>query len=89
MLLSYQRTVAASSTRDSFPARHVTDENPRTFWVAAANRPGEWLTIDLGRAFDVKAIQVNYTDYRSGLFGTVPSSVGPSENSLGGAPHSP
>jgi hypothetical protein len=48
----------------------VTDENPRTFWVARANRPGEWLTIDLGRAFDVKAIQVNYADYKSGLFGT-------------------
>jgi len=48
----------------------VTDENPRTFWVARANRPGEWLTVDLGRPMEIRAIQVNYADYKSGLFGT-------------------
>jgi hypothetical protein len=56
--------------RDTFPASNVTDENPRTFWVAGQNRPGESLTLDLGRAYDVKAIQVNYADYKSGLYGT-------------------
>jgi xylan 1,4-beta-xylosidase len=70
MLLSYRKTVSASSALDSFPASRVTDENPRTFWVARRNRPGEWVTIDLGRAYDVKAIQVNYADYKSGLYGT-------------------
>ena len=70
MLLSYQKAATASSVRDTFPAGGVTDENPRTFWVARDNRPGEWLSIDLGRAFDVKAIQVNYADYKSGLYGT-------------------
>ena len=70
MLLSYRKPVSASSVLDSFPPERVTDENPRTFWVGRANKPGEWLTIDLGRAFDVKAIQVNYADYKSGLFGT-------------------
>jgi len=70
MLLSYRKSVAASSARDSFPARAVTDENPRTFWVAAKNKPGEWLTVDLGREYDVKAIQVDYADYQSGLYGT-------------------
>lgn len=71
MLLSYRKAVTASSAAsDSFPAAHVTDENPRTFWVARDNRPGEWLTLDLGSAFDVKAVQVNYADYRSGLYGT-------------------
>jgi len=68
--LSYRKPVTASSTRDGFPAGDVTDENPRTFWVAAQNRPGEWLTLDLGRAYDVKAVQVNYADYKSGLYGT-------------------
>jgi hypothetical protein len=48
----------------------VTDENPRTFWVAAKNHPGEWLTLDLGRTYELRAIQVNYADYKSGLFGT-------------------
>jgi hypothetical protein len=70
MLLSYRKPVTASSARDSFPARAITDENPRTFWVAGRNRPGEWLIVDLGRVFDVKAIQVNYADYESGLYGT-------------------
>jgi hypothetical protein len=70
MLLSYHKSVNASSVRDSFPASNVTDENPRTFWVAAQNRPGESLTSDLGRPENVKAIQVNYADYKSGLYGT-------------------
>jgi hypothetical protein len=70
MLLSYRKPATASSTRDTFPASRVTDENPRTFWVAAQNRPGEWVTIDLGRVYDVKAIQVDYADYKSGLYGT-------------------
>ena len=70
MLLSYRKVVTASSVRDSFAASRVTDENPRTFWVAGQNRPGEWLTIDLGRVYDVKAIQINYADYKSGLYGS-------------------
>jgi hypothetical protein len=70
MLLSYRKSVTASSARDSFPAANVTDENPRTFWVARQPRAGEWLTVDLGNSYDLKAIQVNYADYQSGLFGT-------------------
>ena len=70
MLLSYHKAVTASSARDSFPASNITDEDNRTFWVARENRPGESLTIDLGRSYEVKAIQVNYADYKSGLYGT-------------------
>jgi hypothetical protein len=68
MLLSYRKPAAASSVRDTFAVRNVTDENPRTFWVAEANEPGPWLTIDLLKAYDVKALQVNYTDYRSNIY---------------------
>jgi xylan 1,4-beta-xylosidase len=70
MLLSYRKPVTASSARDSFPAANVTDENPRTLWVTRRNRAGEQLTVDLGRVYAVKAIQVNYSDYQSGLYGT-------------------
>lgn len=70
MLLSYRKPVTSSSTRDSFPASNVSDENPRTFWVARQNRAGEWLTLDLGHPYDIRAMQVNYADYKSGLFGT-------------------
>ena len=59
---------AALSVRDTFPADRVTDENPRTFWVATQNKPGESLTIDLQKLHEVKAIQVNYTDYKSDIF---------------------
>jgi xylan 1,4-beta-xylosidase len=70
MLLSYRKAVMASSTRDSFPVRNVTDENPRTFWVAKQNRSGEWLAVDLGRSYDIRAVQVNYADYKSGKYGS-------------------
>jgi xylan 1,4-beta-xylosidase len=70
MLLSYRKTATASSQRDSFPAVNVTDENPRTLWVAVNNRPGEWLQVDLGAVRKVRAIQINYADYKSGLYGT-------------------
>jgi hypothetical protein len=72
MLLSYRKPVTASSTMDEFAADRVTDENPRTFWVASANKAGESLTVDLGSAKTVRAVQVNYADYKSGRFADAP-----------------
>ena len=68
MLLSYRKRATASSVRDTFVAANVTDENPRTFWVAQRNARDQWLTVDLQGVFDVRAVQVNYTDYRSNIF---------------------
>ncbi|GAC1433437.1 MAG: family 43 glycosylhydrolase [Thermoanaerobaculia bacterium] len=68
MLLSYRKPVTASSTREGFVASNVTDENPRTFWVAGTSSAGEWITIDLKQEYDVKAVQVNFTDYKSNIF---------------------
>jgi hypothetical protein len=68
MLLSYRKPATASSARDSFPASRVTDEDRSTFWVAARNRPGEWLTVDLGGEREVRAVQVNYVDFQSDIF---------------------
>ncbi|MBI2924512.1 MAG: family 43 glycosylhydrolase [Verrucomicrobia bacterium] len=68
MLLSYRKPVTASSYRAVFAAANVTDENPRTFWVADSNKAGEWLTLDLGRPGEVCAVQVNFTDYKAGLY---------------------
>jgi len=68
MLLSYRKPGTSSSVQDTFPAINVTDENPRTFWVAKSNQTGEWLTIDLQGEYEVKALQVNYTDYKSNIF---------------------
>ena len=72
MLLSYKKPASASSTLSDFAASNLTDENPRTIWVAAANRPGETVTVDLGREDEVRALQVNFADYKSGRFGDAP-----------------
>ena len=68
MLLSYRRPCFSSSAVGGYPASNVTDENPRTFWVAWTNRPGEWISVDLGQVCTVRAVQVNFTDFRSGIF---------------------
>jgi hypothetical protein len=72
MLLSYRKPVQASSIRRGFGTAAVTDEDPRTFWVAAANTPGQTLTVDLGREDVVRAVQVNFADYQSGRFADAP-----------------
>ena len=68
MLLSYRKPATASSVRDSFPTSNITDENNRTFWVARTNSADEWVAVDLQREYDVKAIQVSYTDYQNVIF---------------------
>ncbi|HWU93114.1 MAG TPA: family 43 glycosylhydrolase [Sphingomicrobium sp.] len=72
MLLSYHKPVVASSTRKGFGTAAVADENPRTFWVAAANTPGQTLTMDLGTEDTVRAVQVDFADYHSGRFADAP-----------------
>ena len=72
MLLSYRKAATASSTMAEFAADRVTDEDPRTFWVAAQNKAGETLTVDLGAQKTVRALQVNYADYKSGRFADAP-----------------
>jgi hypothetical protein len=65
MLLSYRKRATASSQLGEFDASRTTDENPRTFWVAAANEPGQTLTLDLGARKTLRAVQVNFADYLS------------------------
>lgn len=72
MLLSYRKPVIASSTMRGFGTGAVTDEDPRSFWVAASNTPGQTLTLDLGTVKTVRAIQVNFADYRSNRYADAP-----------------
>ena len=72
MLLSYKRPVTASSSLAGFTPATLTDENFRTLWVAAQNKPGETLTVDLGAAKTLRAAQVNFGDYKSGRFEDAP-----------------
>ena len=68
MLLSYKKPVTASSVKDTFTVARVTDENPRTFWVAENNKRGEWLQIDLKGKYEVKAVQIHFADYKSDIY---------------------
>ncbi|MBO9624317.1 MAG: family 43 glycosylhydrolase [Sphingomonas sp.] len=72
MLLSYKKAASASSTMGEFAADRTTDENPRTFWVSGANKAGETLTLDLGGPRTLRAVQVNYADYKSDRFADAP-----------------
>jgi hypothetical protein len=75
MLLSYRKAATASSELPGYPPANAADENPRTFWVAANANPGQTLTLDLGGPRTVRAVQVNYADYKSGRYGDAPDIV--------------
>ncbi|MEP6950172.1 MAG: family 43 glycosylhydrolase [Ginsengibacter sp.] len=72
MLLSYKKPVKASSTLQNFDVKNVVDENVKTFWVAEKNDDKQWIEVDLNNPGKVFAIQVNYNDYKSGLYGKIP-----------------
>ena len=72
MLLSYRKPVTASSTMGEFAASRAADEDPRTFWVAADKQPGQTLTMDLGAPTTVRALQVNFADYKANRYADAP-----------------
>ena len=72
MLLSYKKPVKSSSNLDHFTAENITDESVKTFWAAAKNDDQQWIEIDLLNPAKVFAIQVNYHDYKSDLYGKIP-----------------
>jgi hypothetical protein len=72
MLLSYQKPVTSSSSMDGHIASNLVDENIKSFWVAQTKGAKEWIEIDLQEPSLVKAIQVNYNDYKSNLYGKIP-----------------
>jgi len=68
MLLSYRKNATASTMLDDFTADNLTDENPRTFWIAENNNPGEWVVIDLKKIKSIRALQINFTDYKNNIY---------------------
>lgn len=56
----------------NFLPTNITDEQCKTFWMAESNGNKEWLEIDLGTPGMVYAVQVNYHDYQSGMYGRLP-----------------
>ena len=62
MLLSAGKRATASSSMPGHEPEKATEENARTWWRAATGDRGEWLCVDLGKVFDVHAVQVNFAD---------------------------
>ena len=62
MLLSAGKTVTASSFTEGHVPEKAAEEDVRTWWQAASNSREEWLQLNLGKTFDVHAVQVNFAD---------------------------
>jgi len=69
MVLSYGKKVEVSSSVDSLPARNMVDEDIRTYWAATSGGKNEYAIIDLDEPADVYAIQINFAEHGTKLFG--------------------
>ena len=67
MLLSAGKKATASSFTEGHEPEKATEENVQTWWRASTTDRTEWLQIDLGRDFDVHAIQINFADDKIGI----------------------
>ena len=62
MLLSVGKAATASSHIPGNEPEKATEENVQNWWRAASNSRSEWLCVDLGKASDVHAVQINFAD---------------------------
>ena len=69
MLLSYKKPAEASSSLTSHPTGFAFNEDIRDYWSAKTGNKGEWLSVDLGSISTVKAIQINFAENNTQLFG--------------------
>ncbi len=49
-------------------AKVLTDENPKSFWVADANNNQQWVKIEMPNPGNIYAFQLNFHDYESGIY---------------------
>ncbi len=61
-LLSVNKAVFASSTKEKMIPNLASDDDLRTWWSARSGKSGEWLTMDLGRPMNVEALQACFAD---------------------------
>ena len=69
MLLSYKKPVSASSLLSGHETALASDEDMRTYWSAKSGDKGEWLSIDLTQLYTVNALQLNFAENETQLFG--------------------
>lgn len=63
MLLSYRAETTASSSEPGFEPELAVDENIRTYWAASADDPCPELSLNLGDAAEIRAIQINFAEH--------------------------
>ena len=85
MLLSAGKAATASSFVEGSEPGRAIEENVRTWWRAASSDRGEWLAVDLGRIFDIRAVQVNFADDKINIPCPGPLSVGVQSRFIDGA----
>ncbi|MCB0571346.1 MAG: family 43 glycosylhydrolase [Phaeodactylibacter sp.] len=52
-----------------FNIEHINDEEIRSYWVSVANDDSIYVSIDLEEVMDVRAVQINFQDFKSDIFG--------------------
>ncbi len=72
MLLSYNKPVEVSSELPDHPKKFAANEDIRTFWSAKTGDKGEWISMDLQKECTVNAIQINYAENETKIFGRNP-----------------
>jgi xylan 1,4-beta-xylosidase len=72
MLLSYNKPIEVSSELSDHPKQYVADENIRTYWSAKTGGKGEWISIDLQKEYTINAVQINYAENETQIFGRNP-----------------
>jgi hypothetical protein len=46
----------------------LTDENPKSFWVADSNDDSQWVKIEMLHPGEIRALQLNFHDHESGIY---------------------
>ncbi len=69
MILSYNKSAEASSSLKANPPSLAVNEEIRDYWSAKTGNKGEWLSVDLGSIATVKAVQINFAENNTQLFG--------------------
>jgi hypothetical protein len=72
MLLSYNKPVEVSSELSDHPKSYAADEDIRTYWSAKTGDKGEWLVMDLEKKCTINAVQINYAENETQIFGRNP-----------------
>lgn len=69
MMLSYNKPVEVSSELTEHPKNYAADEDIRTYWSAKTGDKGEWVSMDLKNECTINAVQINYAENETQIFG--------------------